>query len=214
VQDEFFLSRLHYIADHPVGTDAQQVLGLVGTVLEAGVRLVQVRCKGCADRDRYELARAAVSLCLEWGAACVVNDRVDIALAAGASGVHLGREDLPVAEARRLLGKGALVGATARSPGEAIAAEKAGASYVGVGPCYATKTKSGLPSPLGPGGVAAVAGAVSVPVVAIGGVNAGNAAGLLAAGAYGVAVVSAIAAAQDPFASATRLLRTLESAAA
>jgi thiamine-phosphate pyrophosphorylase len=204
------LGRVQYIADHRAGTGAKEVLDLVALVLEAGVRTVQVRCKACGDRDRYELAKSAVALCRGAGATCVVNDRVDIALAVGADGAHVGSEDLPLAAARRVLGPGAVLGATARSPEEALAAERGGADYIGAGPCYATTTKAGLPAPIGPEGVAAIARAVSVPVFAIGGIDGARLAELFGAGAYGVAVISAIAAAPDPMAAARGLVASVQ----
>jgi thiamine-phosphate pyrophosphorylase len=211
------LGRVQYIADHHGGSSTQEVLDLVVLVLEAGISSVQVRCKACPDRDRYELAKSAVALCRAAGATCLVNDRVDIALAAGADGAHVGSEDLPVAVARRLLGPSAVLGVTARSPEEALAAERDGADYIGAGPCYATSTKAGLPAPIGPEGLAAIAGAVSIPVFAIGGVSAAALSELFAAGAYGAAVISAVASAPNPTAAARELVasaRALASASA
>src|SRR5690606_512207 len=133
-----------------------------------------------------------------------------IALAVGADGGHVGADDLPVAAARAVLGPTAVLGATCRDPAGARAAVAAGADYLGVGPAYATTTKAGLPPPIGPDGVAAVAGAgPGTPVVAIGGVVAERVAALRAAGAYGVAVVGAVSAAADPAAATTRLLEAL-----
>ena len=133
---------------------------------------IQVRVKGWTDRDLLELAEQVAAWCRPYGAACIVNDRVDVALAAGADGVHLGAEDLPVSVARRLLGPDALVGGMAGDPATARALVAAGASYLGVGPCFATVTKAGLPDPIGLAGVAAVAAAADVPIIAIGGVRA------------------------------------------
>ena len=139
----------------------------------------------------------------------LVNDRVDLALALGADGVHLGDDDVPVDVARRLLGPDAMIGATARNPEAAKRAVDAGASYLGVGPAYATHTKSGLPDPMGAAGVAAVAGAVSVPVIAIAGVTVDRVAELRDAGAWGVAVVGAVYGAADPAAATAELLEAL-----
>jgi phosphomethylpyrimidine synthase len=104
------LGRAQYIADHRAGTGAKEVLDLVALVLVAGIRSVQVRCKACGDRDRYELAKSVVALCRGAGATCVVNDRVDIALAVGADGAHVGSEDLPLAAARFLVKVNANIG--------------------------------------------------------------------------------------------------------
>src|SRR5205823_15043548 len=107
-------------------------------------------------------------LCRPAGVTCLVNDRLHVALAVGADGGHVGADDLPVAAARRILGPYAVLGATARDPETARRAVADGASYLGVGPAYPTSTKGGLPAPIGPAGVAAVAAAVPVPVIAIG----------------------------------------------
>src|SRR5215468_9907151 len=147
------LGRLHLV------TDARRdPVPVVRAALSAGVPVVQVRVGGAVtDRDAYELARTVVALCREAGARCVVNDRVDVALAVGADGVHVGADDLPVGAARRILGPDAILGATARDPAGARAAVAAGATYLGVGPAFATRTKDGLPDPIGVSGVGAVA---------------------------------------------------------
>jgi thiamine-phosphate pyrophosphorylase len=206
VQLHLQLGRLHYIANHSGGQDAAPVLDIVSRVLDAGVPTVQLRCKGCSDRDRYGLAVAVAARCREAGATFIVDDRADIAVASGADGAHVGEDDLPVAEARHILGPAAHLGATARNVAQAVAAVQAGASYVGAGPCYPTSTKEGLPAPIGPNGLASIVRAVAVPVIAIGGIDAARAREALAAGAYGVAVVSAIAAAAAPAAAARRLV--------
>jgi thiamine-phosphate pyrophosphorylase len=167
---------------------------------------VQVRTKGIDDRARLAAASAVLDAAQATGATCIVNDRIDIALAAGAHGVHLGAEDLPASIARRLLGTGAIVGATCRNPEDARRAEDEGASYLGVGPVHATSTKSGLPDPMGPQGVERIAAAVAIPVIAIAGVTAANAGAVLDAGAWGVAVVGAVYGADDPVASLHELL--------
>jgi thiamine-phosphate pyrophosphorylase len=183
----------------------------VPAALEGGADVIQVRVKGWTDRDLLELAEQVAAWCQPYGAACIVNDRVDVALAAGADGVHLGAEDLPVSVARRLLGPDALVGGTARDAATARALVAAGASYLGVGPCFATATKTGLPDPIGLAGVAAVAAAVDVPIIAIGGVRADQIAELRAVGAYGVAVVDAVSGADDQAGAVRDLLRELVS---
>lgn len=203
------LGRLHLITDTRPGRDPLAVLRAALPVARADL-VVQVRVTDEAgDREAYELARQVVALCRPYGATCLVNDRLHVALAVGAAGGHVGADDLPVAEARRVLGAGAVLGATAREPVAAAEAVAAGASYLGVGPCHATTTKSGLPDPIGPEGVRAVAGAVEVPVIAIGGVTAASVPALRAAGAYGVAVVGALSQAADPAAAAAALIRAL-----
>jgi thiamine-phosphate pyrophosphorylase len=172
---------------------------VVEAALSVGVPVIQVRVDDeVCDRDAYALTERIVALCREAGARCLVNDRLDVALAVGADGAHVGAQDIPVAAARRILGPDAILGATARDPAAARAAVAAGASYLGVGPAFATTTKDGLPDPIGPAGIGAVAAAVDVPVIAIGGVTVGRVPGLVAAGAYGVAVVAAVNDAPDP----------------
>jgi len=208
------LGRLHYIASYKGQDEPARTLALISLVLDAGVPCVQVRAKDCSDRQRYDMAERAVQLCHQVGASCIINDRVDIALAVGADGTHVGPEDLTVGAARRLLGEGPVLGASARTVVDARNAEAAGASYLGVGPCFPTSTKDGLPDPIGAAGLAAVAAAVALPVLAIGGVTADRIPELLEAGAYGVAVVGAIAMASNPARAARQLLANLVAATA
>ncbi|WP_222195632.1 thiamine phosphate synthase [Modestobacter italicus] len=200
------LGGLHVLTDAAGGPHA---LAAVAAAVAAGAPVVQVRAKGCTDRVLHGFARAVVELCRPAGTTCLVNDRVDVALAVGADGTHLGEHDLPLAAARRVAGPGHLLGGTARDPERARLLVDEGADYLGVGPAFATTTKTGLPDPIGPAGVAAVARAVPVPVVAIGGVTAARVAELLAAGAAGVAVVGAVSAAADPGAATRELLGAL-----
>ncbi|WP_203803084.1 thiamine phosphate synthase [Paractinoplanes tereljensis] len=191
--------RLHIITDS---------LDVVRGALGHGPVAIQVRVK-TGDRDAYQLTVAALELCRAAGALCLVDDRVGVAIATGADGVHVGAEDLPVAAARRVLGPAAILGATCRDPASARAAVADGASYLGVGPVFATTTKAGLPPPIGPAGLAAVVDAVpGTPVIAIAGITAANAADLPG---YGVAAISAIAA--DPAGSTAQFLRVLGVAA-
>jgi thiamine-phosphate pyrophosphorylase len=203
------IPRLYYIASHTGRTDVARTLDLIRLALDAGVAAVQLRAKVGTDGERLELARLAVNLCRDAGAVCIVNDRVDLALASGADGAHVGPDDLPVAEARRILGPDLILGASARTSERARELVDDGATYLGVGPCYSTVSKIGLPDPIGPVGLKSVADAVEAPVLAIGGVTADRVPELLAAGAYGVAVIGAIAGAADPAAAARALLTRL-----
>lgn len=200
------LPRLHLVT--PPGVD-DAVLTSTRRAVAAGAPLVQVRTKDAVDRVRLRHLGELRSVVSASGAMCLVNDRVDLALAVGSEGVHLGDDDVPVDVARRLLGPEAVIGATARDPEAARRAVDAGATYLGVGPAYATGTKSGLPDPIGTAGVAAVAAAVSVPVIAIAGVTAARVPELLDAGAWGVAVVGAVYGAADPAAATVELLEAL-----
>ncbi|SEL96522.1 thiamine-phosphate pyrophosphorylase [Blastococcus sp. DSM 46786] len=205
------LGGLHVLTDARGGPSA---LDAVAAAVAAGAPVVQVRAKDCTDRVLYEFAGQVREICAPAGATCLVNDRVDVALAVGADGTHLGATDLPVAAVRRVAGPGHLIGGTARDPERARLLVAEGADYLGVGPAWPTTTKTGLPDALGPAGIRAVAEAVAVPVVAIGGVTAGRIAELVAAGAAGVAVVGAVSAAADPGAATTELLRALAAARA
>ena len=188
-------------------------VGLAGTgdpvpllepVLAAGVRAVQFRAKGIPDRLAYGLARAARQVTARFGALLLINDRLDLALAAGADGVHLGQDDLPAAEARRLWPEG-LLGVSVRTPAEARAAEAAGADYLGAGALRSTATKDDA-QVIGLEGLAAVAAATRLPVVAIGGITVDDLPDLRRAGLAGVAVASAIARAADPGQAAAAFL--------
>ena len=170
---------------------------------------MQVRIKELSDAAVLAECKRIVAAAQSTQAVVIVNDRADIALAAGAHGVHGGSDDLPVSILRRLIGPERLVGGTARDPDSALRHQSDGASYVGVGPVYATATKEGLPELLGPAGVERVAAAVDIPVIAIAGVTAARVPELLDAGAHGVAVVGAVAEAADPSAATAELLEAL-----
>jgi thiamine-phosphate pyrophosphorylase len=203
------LGRLHVLTDTRQGRDA---LPVVRAALAAGAPVVQVRAKDGTDRDLFDLAERVARLCDAAGALCLVDDRVDVALAVGAGGTHLGAFDLPLAAARRLAGPDHVLGGTARDPDLAQTLVAQGADYLGVGPTAATATKAGLPAPLGVTAVAAVAAAVDVPVVAIGGIRVEHVPALLAAGVHGVAVVAAVSEAADPAAATRELLAALHAA--
>ena len=181
--------RLHVIVDSLLLADA---------AFRGGAPAVQIRIKGGGDAAVLAECERIVASARGAGAVVIVNDRADIALAVGADGVHGGADDLPVAVLRRLVGPDALVGGTARDPETARRHQADGASYIGVGPVYATVTKAGLPDPLGPAGVEKVAAAVDIPVIAIAGVTVARVPELLDAGAHGVAVIGAVANATDP----------------
>jgi thiamine-phosphate pyrophosphorylase len=200
------LGRLHVLTDTRAGRNA---LGLAEQALAAGAPVVQLRIKGSSDRQVYDMGTRLMAACLRHGATCIVNDRLDIALAIGAHGTHLGADDLSVATVRRVAGPSHLIGGTAREPVHATRLVAAGADYLGVGPAFQTATKDGLPPPLGPAGVGAVARAVTVPVVAIGGITLDAVPELLAAGAYGVAVIGAVTDAADPFRATADLVRAV-----
>jgi thiamine-phosphate pyrophosphorylase len=166
-------------------------------VLEAGVDIVQLRDKDMEARHLLQVA--------EFGALFVVNDRVDLAIAAGADAVHLGQGDLPAAEARRQAGPGMLIGLSTHTPDEVAAAAEGGVDYIGVGPVHATPTKPGRPA-VGTGLVSYAAGrAPDLPFFAIGGIDAATLPAVLAAGATRVCVLRALTEAADPGRAAREL---------
>jgi thiamine-phosphate pyrophosphorylase len=178
-------------------------LSLLPALADAGVDGFQVRAKSLATGALVALTRAVVAAVRPADALVVVNDRLDVALAAGADGVHLGADDLAVADARRLA-PNLVVGATCRSRAEVVAAADAGADYAGFGPVFASTSKAGLPLPLGAPAVAEAAGVL--PLVAIGGITAATAAEVRAAGATGVAVIGAIWRHPDPVGAVKELV--------
>jgi len=203
------VGRCHLITDTRFGRGP---LDLLPAALDAGVDVIQVRVKDRGDRDVLGVVEIVLEWCAPYGACCIVDDRLDVALAAGAHGVHLGRDDLPVARARAVAGPALIIGATARDPSSAVAAGADGASYIGVGPAYATATKDGLPPPIGVEGVARVCAVTDLPVIAIGGVTADRVWELADAGASGVAVIGELADAADLGAAAHRLVAAVDRA--
>ncbi len=170
-----------------------------------GATIVQLREKGLETGEWIRLARQALQITRRYGVPLIINDRVDVALAVGADGVHVGQTDMPAELARRLVGPDRILGVSAGTPEEARAAEAAGADYLGVGSVYATGSKADAGLPIGPEGLARIASAVRVPVVGIGGISAANAGDVIAAGAVGVSVISAVFGAADVRAAARAL---------
>ncbi len=201
---------LYLVADADFAT-ARDLPGLVGAAVRGGVTVVQLRAKSLAGRGFVELGLAVAGALAGTGVPLLVNDRLDVALACGAAGVHLGQDDLPVPEARRILGPGGTIGVSVNTPEEARRAESQGADYVGAGPAYDTTTKEMDLPVLGPEGVARIKRAVGLPVVAIGGIGPGNAAAVARAGADGIAVISAILGAADARRAAEELRQAFKS---
>lgn len=178
--------------------------------LAGGATFLQLRDKHATARQLVAWARRLRELACAVGVPLVVNDRVDVALAAEADGAHVGEEDLPVADARRLLGPQRVVGASAGTVEEAVRAERDGADYLGVGPVFPTATKPDAGEAIGLEGLRRIVRAVRIPVVAIGGITADNAADVIHAGAAGVAVISAVAGAEDMVEATRRLRRCVD----
>lgn len=169
-----------------------------------GVQLVQLRMKSAGDEQILEVARRFAAVCERHGVPLILNDRPDLVVEAGADGVHLGQDDLPVSAGRELVGPDRLVGLSTHTPAQVDAAGDAGADYIGVGPVHATLTKPGREA-VGAELVAYAARHARVPFFAIGGITPENVGSVMDAGAGRIAVVRAIADAEDPAAAAGAL---------
>lgn len=192
--------------DHVPG----DLVATVGAALAGGVTAVQLRCKNRTDRDFLDLARAVGALTATADALFLVNDRIDIAIACGADGVHLGVSDLPIADARRIGGPEMIIGFSPETDQETRSAREQGADYLGIGPVFGTATKADAGDAIGLETISRRAKLAGIPVIGIGGITETNASQVINAGAVGVAVVSAIASAPDPTAAAATLRRALQ----
>ena len=188
------------------------LLATVEAAVQGGVTLVQLREKDAVTGEFVAVALKLKALLDQYSVPLLINDRIDVALACDAQGVHLGQDDMPLALARRILGPDRIIGISAGTVTEALAAQAGGADYLGVGAVYATPTKTDAGAPLGPEGLKAITSAVDIPVVAIGGMKAHNAALMRRNGADGVAVVSGIMAAADPLRAASEIKQGWERA--
>ncbi|MCX7993234.1 MAG: thiamine phosphate synthase [Fimbriimonadales bacterium] len=184
-----------YVITEPVLRDPIEGARLV---LEGGARIIQLRDKQATTRQLVEAGLKLRELTRRHGAILIVNDRLDVALAIGADGVHLGQDDMPVPLARKIAGENFLIGVSVETVEEARQAEAEGAHYLGVGPMFATATKPDAGAPVGPERLRAIKQAVSIPVFGIGGITLENALAVLKAGADGICVISAIMGAADP----------------
>lgn len=188
------------------GVDPDAVEQFTRAVIDGGAGFIQLRDKTQTARQTYHLACRLADVCAELDVLFIVNDRLDIALAAGADGVHVGPEDVPVAAIRDFVDDEFIIGGSAGTPEVARRLEEQGADYLGVGAVYeARNSKPDASSPRGPEAVASVVDAVDIPVVGIGGIDASNAAAVTDSGAHGVAVISALSGADDPRAAAAEL---------
>lgn len=190
----------------------RQLVDVVAAAVEGGVTCVQLREKDTPAREFVSLAEELLKVLRPAGVPLIINDRIDVAVAADADGAHVGRDDVPAAAARKILGPDRILGVTVATPDEALKAAEEGADYVGASAVFATPTKTDTGTPMGIEGLWRLCEVSPVPVVAIGGVNAENAAEMIRAGAAGVAVVRAIMAAPDPKAAAQQLREIVEKA--
>ncbi len=200
--------RLYLVTDRNLARGRSE-LEIVRRAGAGGITAVQLRGKEMTSRELYHTGLALRQLTADLGILFIVNDRLDIALAVGADGVHLGQEDLPAAEARRLA-PDMLLGATVGNAAQAVEAETAGVDYLGTDAVFPTATKTYERAPLGLEGLRLVCAATKLPVVAIGGIKAENAVQVLKAGAAGVAVVSGVVSAPDVTAATCEFRRQIE----
>jgi thiamine-phosphate pyrophosphorylase len=167
------------------------------SAISCKVSVVQYRNKDAETREMYYEARRLGQLCREAGAAYLINDRVDIALSVDADGVHLGQSDMPFAAARRLLGPDKIIGLTVHNLAEALEGERLGADYLGVSPIFSTATKPDAGKPAGISLIEQIRRKVSLPLIAIGGINHSNARQVVAAGADGLCAISCVVASES-----------------
>ena len=200
---------LYLVTDRSLSS-GRSILEIVEAAVHGGVTCVQLREKECSTLEFIEQAFAIKERLKAPNIPLIINDRLDVAQAVRADGVHLGQTDMPLKMAREIVKESMIVGISAESLEDAIQAEKGGADYLGVSPIYATPTKTDTAPPLGLEGLRTIRAAVDIPLVGIGGLNQDNAASVIRCGADGVAVVSAIVAAVDPEKAARRLIETIE----
>lgn len=205
------VGRLHVLTDF-VFQQRRSHAEIARLAASGGADTVQFRHKGGTVRDRYVEALRTAQACRAAGISLIVDDHLDLALAVGAAGVHLGQFDLPVEAARRVLGDGVVIGATVTTAAQAREAEVAGASYLGFGPVFPTQSKRNPASVKGLGGLAEVCSAATIPVIAIAGITPERVAPVIEAGAHGVAVMTAVTTAADPQAAAAAFRRALDRA--
>lgn len=197
--------KLYAITDRAWAHDMDGVLGQVEAAIKGGATFVQVREKHLDAREFLTEARWVVELCHRHGVRCVINDNVDIALLSGADGVHVGQDDMACAKARVALGDKRIIGVSAHTVEEAVAAAAAGADYIGSGAAFPTSTKDVHGHFVTPEDYAAITSAVDIPVVAIGGITKDNVSTLNGRGLAGAAVVSALFAQPDVEAAAREM---------
>ncbi len=199
---------LYLVTDRKLSL-GRSLIDVIRPAVEGGVTVVQLREKEVASREFYREAVKIKEFLDARGIPLIVNDRLDIALAIDAAGVHLGQEDLPVDVARKILGPDKVIGASVFTPEEAILAEAAGADYLGLSPIFVTSTKPELTSQIGIEGIGPIRRATRLPLVGIGSMNETNTCSVIRAGLDGVAVVSAICCKEDVRAAAERIMQEI-----
>jgi thiamine-phosphate pyrophosphorylase len=192
--------------------ESMNPVSLADEALRGGAAMIQLRHKTASGRELFSWAQEIRKLCRKYEALFFVNDRLDIALACAADGVHLGQEDIPARTARTIAGNTMLVGISATSVEEALKAQEEGADYIGLGHIFPTVSKEKHHPPLGIETLEKASSLLSIPIVAIGGITIENAPALVAAGAGGIAVISAVSRAASPLQAAMELAKAINPA--
>ncbi len=203
--------RLYLVTDRSLSLN-RPLEEVVEEAVKGGVTIVQLREKDCSSRTFYEQAMRLKRVLAPYRVPLIINDRLDIALACDAEGLHIGQSDLPYPVARKLLGKDKIIGLSVENRDDALAANQWDVDYIGLSPVFGTPTKRDTATPLGLEGVREITRISRHPSVGIGGIHPDNAAAILHAGADGIAVVSAIMSATDPCESARRLREQIDNA--
>jgi thiamine-phosphate pyrophosphorylase len=192
------LPHLYLITDRQQLADKDQFLEIIAELLQAGVKMIQLREKDLSAAELYPLAKSLRKMTHHHNCRLIINDRIDLALAVKADGVHLGNHSLPINVARKILGSRFLIGASTHSAAEVESASRQGADFVTYGPIYFTPSKAGYGNPVGVESLHDVATVSSIPIYALGGIKEDNARTTLEAGAHGIAVISALLSAPSP----------------
>jgi len=198
------IGRLHVLTDTILQSRFSHI-ELAEQAISGGADTIQFRQKDGSTKELIKIATGMKRVCSEMGAAFIVNDRIDVAIAAKADGVHLGQDDFPIGLARKLLGNDAVIGGSAGTPEEIVTCVQEGVDYVGFGPIYATGSKDDAGPATGIDFLKQIVQTTPVPVIAIGGIDQTNAAQVMAAGAHGIAVISCVCCREDPEEAARKL---------
>jgi thiamine-phosphate pyrophosphorylase len=196
---------LYLVTDRDILGD-RDLFTAVEQALKGGVTMLQLREKTASSRDFYQLAVRMKELAAAYQVPLIINDRLDIALAVDAGGLHVGQDDLPITEVRRILGPGKILGYSVSTVEESVYGEQNGADYLGAGPVYATGSKADAVSPIGADSLRRIKQSVTIPVVGIGGIGEANILDVKRAGVDGASVISAIMGNRDPERAASTLI--------
>ncbi len=193
------LPKIYLITDQKQTYKQRRLIDIIEELLQAGIRMVQLREKDLSAAELYPLARDLRVLTHRYNARLLINDRIDIALAVGADGVHLGGHSLPIKKTREILGSHALIGVSTHSMSEAESAQNQGADFITYGPIFFTPSKAPFGSPVGVDSLQTICTCCKIPVYALGGIKIDNTREVLKGGAYGVAMISALLSTPVPY---------------